>query len=58
MTIKHTDGNIRLLLDMILDVDFDCLDPIDPMGGLDIGEMKRDYGDRFALKGNVDAPTR
>lgn len=54
MTIKHTDGNIRLLLDMILDVDFDCLDPIDPMGGLDIGEMKRDYGDRFALKGNVD----
>jgi len=54
MTIKHSDGNILPLLDMILDAKPDCLDPIDPMGGLDIGQMKRDYGDRFALKGNVD----
>ncbi len=54
MTIKHTDGNIALLLDMILDIPMDCLDPIDPLGGLEIGRMKRDYGDRFAMKGNVD----
>ncbi len=54
MTIKHSDGNIRPLLDMILDAKPDCLDPIDPAGGLDMGEMKRQYGDRVALKGNVD----
>ena len=24
------------------------------MGGMDIGEMKRQYGDRIALKGNVN----
>ncbi len=52
--IKHTDGNITSLLEMILSTDIDCLDPIDPMGGMDIGEMKRLYGDRIALKGNVD----
>jgi len=52
--IKHTDGNIKPILDMILDAGPDCLDPIDPMGGMDIGEMKRLYGDRIALKGNVD----
>ncbi len=54
MTIKHSDGNIRPLLDMILDAGPDCLDPIDPAGGLDVGRMKREYGDRIALKGNVD----
>lgn len=52
--IKHTDGNIKPILDMILDSGPDCLDPIDPMGGMDIGEMKKLHGDRIALKGNVD----
>lgn len=52
--IKHTDGNILPILDMILDAPIDCLDPIDPVAGLDIGEFKRKYGKRVALKGNVD----
>jgi len=55
--IKHTDGNVMPLLDMILDAGIDCLDPIDPLGGLDIGVMKRDYGDQIALKGNVNCAT-
>jgi uroporphyrinogen decarboxylase len=52
--IKHTDGNILPILDMILSADIDCLDPIDPVAGLDIGCFKKNYGDRIALKGNVD----
>jgi len=52
--IKHSDGDIRPLLDLILEAGIDCLDPIDPMGGLDMGEMKAAYGDRIALKGNVN----
>jgi len=52
--IKHTDGNIRPLVEMILDSGIDCLDPIDPIAGMDIGEMKALYGSRIALKGNVD----
>ncbi len=52
--IKHTDGNIRPLLEMILDSGIDCLDPIDPIAGMDIGEMKALYGGRIALKGNVN----
>lgn len=52
--IKHTDGDIRPILDMILEADIDCLDPIDPVAGMDIGEMKRLHGERVALKGNVD----
>jgi uroporphyrinogen decarboxylase len=52
--IKHTDGMIWPLIDMIVDSGIDCLDPIDPMAGMDLAEVKRRCGARVALKGNVD----
>lgn len=52
--IKHTDGNIMPLLPWILESGIDCLDPIDPVAGMNIAQLKRDYGHRLALKGNVD----
>jgi len=54
IVIKHSDGDIRPLLDDWLDAGIDCLDPIDPGGGLDMAEMKAEYGDRLCLKGNID----
>ena len=55
--IKHTDGNIMPLIDMIMDAGFDCLDPIDPLGGMEMAHMKQTYGERVALKGNVNCAT-
>ena len=55
--IKHTDGNIMPLMDMIMDARFDCLDPIDPLGGMDMAWMKKTYGRQIALKGNVRCAT-
>ncbi len=55
--IKHTDGNIMPLMDMIAGAGFDCLDPIDPLGGMDMALMKRQYGQAMALKGNVNCAT-
>lgn len=52
--IKHTDGMIWPLMDMIVDSGIDCLDPIDPVAGMDLEEVKRKIGSRVALKGNVD----
>jgi uroporphyrinogen decarboxylase len=52
--IKHTDGMIWPIIDMIVDSGIDCLDPIDPVAGMDLGEVKRKLGGRIALKGNVD----
>jgi len=52
--IKHCDGNIKPILDLMIEAGPDCLDPVDPQGGMDLGEMKAKYGGRVALKGNVD----
>ncbi|HUU11106.1 MAG TPA: uroporphyrinogen decarboxylase family protein [Phycisphaerae bacterium] len=52
--IKHCDGNIWPIIDMMVDAGISCLDPIDPQGGMDLAEVKAACGDRVALKGNVD----
>jgi uroporphyrinogen decarboxylase len=52
--IKHSDGNLWPIMDMIIDSGIDCLDPIDPLGGMDLAEVKKKFGDRIAVKGNVD----
>ena len=52
--IKHTDGNLWPIMDMIVDTGIDALDPLEPIAGMDIGKVKELYGDRIALAGNVD----
>lgn len=52
--IKHTDGNIWPIIDYIVDAGVDAIDPIEPVAGMDIGEVKERYGNRVAVVGNVD----
>jgi len=52
--IKHCDGNLHPILDLLVDAGITCLDPIDPRGGMDLADIKARHGSRIALKGNVD----
>lgn len=52
--IKHTDGYIWPILDAMVDAGIDAIDPIEPIAGMDIGQVKAKYGDRIAVVGNVD----
>lgn len=52
--VKHTDGNIMPILDMIVDTGIDGLNPLEPAAGMDIGLIKQRYGHRIALIGNID----
>ena len=54
LVIKHSDGDLRAVLPELIESGIDCLDPIDPLGNMDMGYMKKTFGDRIALKGNVD----
>lgn len=51
--IIHSDGNVMLLLDDLLTLGFDALHPLEP-GPMDIEAVKRDYGHRLCLVGNID----
>jgi len=53
-TIKHTDGNIMPILDQLVQAEPHALHSIDPQAGVDIAEVKRLYGDRVCLIGNVN----
>ncbi len=52
--VKHTDGQIMPILDQMVDSGIDALHSLDPMAGVDIAEVKRLYGDRICLIGNVN----
>ncbi len=54
LVIKHSDGDLRAILPELVESGIDCLDPIDPLGNMDMAYMKKTYGARIALKGNVD----
>lgn len=51
--IFHSDGNLMPILDDLLALGIDALNPIEPMA-MDIFELKREYGDRLCLVGNID----
>ncbi len=55
--LKHTDGNLWPIIDIIIDAGIDGLHPIDPMAGMDIGEAKAKFGNRVCLMGNVSCAT-
>jgi len=51
--LKHSDGNLWPLFETIIEAGADGVHPIDPMGGMDMGEAKAKYGHRVCLMGNV-----
>ena len=54
LTIKHSDGDHTPVIDWWIDSGVDCIDPVDPAAGLDLGAFKTRYGSRVCLKGNVN----
>jgi uroporphyrinogen decarboxylase len=53
-TIKHTDGNIMPIIDQLVQANPHALHSLDPQAGVDIKEVKRLYGDKVCLIGNVN----
>lgn len=51
--IYHSDGKLDQVMDDLLDCGIDALHPIEPQA-MDIRELKRKYGGRLCLIGNLD----
>ena len=54
--VHHSDGNILPLLDDIIDLGVKGIHPIE-RAAMDINDMKKRYGDKVCLIGNIDVDT-
>ena len=52
--IWHSDGYISPLLNAAVESGIAGIHSLEPTAGVDLGEVKKDYGDRLILVGNVD----
>jgi uroporphyrinogen decarboxylase len=53
--ILHSCGDIRSILPDLAQMEIDGLNNLQEKAGMNIGEVKKQYGDRWTLIGNVDA---
>jgi uroporphyrinogen decarboxylase len=52
--VRHSDGNLWSILEVIIDSGYDGLNPLEPQAGMDLGKVKAHCGDRVCLVGNID----
>lgn len=50
----HSDGNLNDVMDKLVECGFDGLQSLQPSAGMKIEEIKKKYGDRLCLWGNID----
>ena len=52
--VRHSDGNLWPLLDLLLETGYDGINPLEPQAGMEIKKVKAYCGDRICLLGNID----
>ena len=50
----HICGNSRPILEMMADTGVDCIEPLDPLGGVEVADAKQRVGHRVSLMGGVN----
>ena len=53
--ILHSDGDITDVLDDLVAVGIDGINPLETSAGMDLGAVKKRYGRDLVLVGNVDS---
>ena len=52
--ILHSDGRILDLIPHFLEAGLDCLNPLEAKAGMDLLQLKQQYGHRLAFMGGID----
>jgi len=53
--LLHCCGGIRPLIPMLIEAGVEVLQPLQATAGLDVRELKREFGDQLVFMGNIDA---
>jgi len=54
LVFMHSDGYITPLIDLIVKTGYDGLQSLEPLAGVNLGEVKEKYGDKLGLIGGID----
>ncbi len=52
--ILHSCGNVNRHIPALIEAGFDCLQPLEVKAGMDLVQLKKDYGDVLAFMGGID----
>ncbi|PKN69935.1 MAG: hypothetical protein CVU54_07855 [Deltaproteobacteria bacterium HGW-Deltaproteobacteria-12] len=52
--VRHSDGNLWSIMDVLIDSGYDGINPLEPQAGMDLQKVKEAYGDKICLLGNID----
>jgi uroporphyrinogen-III decarboxylase len=52
--IYHGCGNVRRIFEDFIEVGIDAYNPLEAKAGLDVVELRREYGHRMSFCGNMD----
>lgn len=52
--ILHTDGDVRAFIPMLIEAGLTCLQPLEVKAGMDVIELKRQYGEALCFMGGID----
>ncbi|MBN1807835.1 MAG: hypothetical protein JW909_02125 [Planctomycetes bacterium] len=52
--VFHSDGRMEALIPDLIGIGIDGINPLEPLAGMDLGKLKREYGKDVTLIGGVD----
>lgn len=52
--VRHSDGHLWPILELLLDMGYDGLNPLEPQAGMDLKQVKDYCGEKICLLGNID----
>ncbi len=55
--LLHCDGNINTIVSDIIEMGFDALNPLEVKANMKLKEVRKKYGNKITLSGNVDSST-
>ncbi len=53
--LLHTCGHVYEFLDDFVEIGFDAVHPLQRTAGMDLAWVKKNYGDKFCIIGNIDS---
>jgi uroporphyrinogen decarboxylase len=52
--ILHSCGNVKEIIPLLIEDGFDCLQPLEVKAGMNLIELKAEFGDKLAFMGGID----